>query len=74
MVLSILQGMSKPQDRQSVALASRVVEKARALSEFASKYGWASLGIDRNDPATMSAIFDEALTLLEARMKAKGKK
>jgi hypothetical protein len=66
--------MSKGQDRQTVALSARVVEKARGLVAFTSKYGWNALGIDRDDPATMSAVFDEALCLLEARMKAKGKK
>jgi hypothetical protein len=66
--------MSKGQDRQTVALASKVVEKARSLSALTSKHGWASLGIDREDPATMSAIFEEALNLLAARSKVKGKK
>jgi hypothetical protein len=74
MVSSSLELMSKGQDRQTVALASRVVEKARALSALTSKHGWASLGIDREDPATMSAIFEEALNLLAARSRVKGKK
>lgn len=66
--------MPTRQDRQTVALASRVVEKARELSAHASKHGWTSLGIEREDPATMSAIFEEGLNLLAARMKPKGKK
>jgi hypothetical protein len=69
-----LEVMSIGQDRQTVALARRVVEKARELSAFTSKNGWASLGIDREDPATMSAIFEEGLNLLATRMKTKGKK
>jgi hypothetical protein len=66
--------MQKGQDRQTVALARRVVEKARELSAHTSKHGWTSLGIEREDPATMSAIFEEGLNLLAARIKSKGKK
>lgn len=66
--------MPKGQDRLTVALARRVVEKARELSAHASMHGWVSLGVERDDPATMSAIFEEGLNLLVARMKGKGKK
>ena len=69
-----LWGMGRLQDRRTVALATPVVERARELSALTSRHGWASLGIDRDDPATMSAIFEEGLKLLAARLKAKGKK
>jgi hypothetical protein len=49
-----------------------VVDKARELSAFASKYGWSHLGIDREDLPTMGAIFDEAIKLLAARAKTRG--
>ena len=64
----------RKQDRQTVALATPLVEKARELSALISRHGWASLDIDRDDPATMTVIFEEGLKLLAARMKTKGKK
>lgn len=72
---SSLSGMGRrKQDRQVVALARPLVEKAREMSSHISRHGWASLDIDRDDPATMTAIFEEGLKLLATRMKAKGRK
>jgi hypothetical protein len=49
------------------------VERVRKLAEYTARHGWASLGIDRSDPPTMTAIIDEAIRLLDARRTAKGK-
>ena len=61
-------------DRQTVALSSSTMDKARDLSALASRHGWAALGADRDDLPTMVAIIDEALNVLAARAKSKGKK
>jgi hypothetical protein len=47
---------------------------ARELSALASKHGWSALGVDREDLPTMVAIIEEAVNLLAARAKTKGKK
>ena len=66
--------MDKKRDRQSVALPGPVIGLARELSALASKHGWSALGIDREDPPTMVAIIEEAVKLLAARAKPRGKK
>jgi hypothetical protein len=58
----------------SVALPRDVSDKARELSALASKHGWALFGVDRDDPPTMTAIFEEAINQLAARAKPKGAK
>ena len=63
--------MKKRSDRQSVALPRDISEKAKELSAFASKHGWAALGVDREDPPTITAIFEEAINILASRSKAK---
>jgi hypothetical protein len=66
--------MKKKRDRQTVALPSHVTEKARELSSLASQHGWSAFGVKRDDPATITAIFEEAINLLAARFKGKGGK
>lgn len=66
--------MDKKRDRQTVALPSHIADKARELSGLVSKHGWSSFAVNRDDPATITAIFDEAINLLAARFKAKGAK
>jgi hypothetical protein len=66
--------MEKRRDRQSVALPGQVSRKARQLSALASKHGWSALGIDRDDPPTITAIFEAAIDELAARVKTKGSK
>jgi hypothetical protein len=56
-------------DRTSVAIPREVAKRAKALSALASKYGWSALGIDRDDPPTLTAIFEEAINVLAARAK-----
>jgi hypothetical protein len=66
--------MDKKRDRQTVALPGAVMDTTRELSALASKHGWSSLGVDREDPPTMVAIIEEAVKMLAARAKTKGKK
>jgi hypothetical protein len=61
--------MGKRSDRLSVALPRDISDKARQLSALASKHGWAVFGVDREDPPTMTAIFEEAINVLAARAK-----
>ncbi len=56
-------------DRTSVAISKGVAKKAKELSALASKHGWTALGIDREDPPTLTAIFEEAINVLAARAK-----
>jgi hypothetical protein len=58
-------------DRTSVALPKEIAQKARDLSALASKHGWAALGVDRDDPPTITAIFEAAIDVLAARAKTR---
>lgn len=53
----------------TVKLPTEAWEKARELSAYASKHGWAAFGIDRDDPPTIQAMFDAAIEVLAARIK-----
>ena len=64
----------KRSERTSVKLPTEVLDKARELSALASKHGWSSLGVDREDPPTITAIVEEAITLLASRAKTKASK
>ncbi len=68
MPMSILAGMER-RDRTSVAIARRVAKKAKELSALASQHGWSVFGIERADPPTLTAIFEEAINVLAARAK-----
>jgi hypothetical protein len=65
--------MGKRSDRLSVALPRHISEKAREVSALASKHGWTILGIDRDDPPTITAVFEAAIDLLHARAVQKKK-
>jgi hypothetical protein len=49
-------------------------EEAQALTAHAARYGWSSLGIDREDAPTLAAILEEALHLLAKRAKQGSKR
>ena len=68
------QAMVARSDRTSVAVPKGVVKKAKELSSLASRNGWAALGIDRDDPPTLTAVFEAAIDALLARAKPKGHK
>lgn len=67
--------MGAKSERTSVALPKTIVAKARALSALVSKNGWIALGIDREDPATLTAIFEQAIDNLAGLARpSKGRK
>ena len=49
------------------------LDTLRELSAHTARHGWASLGIDRDDPPTMTALIEEAIRLLAERRDSKGK-
>lgn len=57
------------QSRSVVSIANGVYEKAKELSKLASQHGWQVFGVDRDDPPTIGAMFDEGIKLLAARLK-----
>jgi hypothetical protein len=57
----------KRSERSNVSLPASVLEKARKLSALASQHGWIALGVNRADPATITAIFEEAINGLAGR-------
>ncbi|HEX4352784.1 MAG TPA: hypothetical protein VHZ95_07725 [Polyangiales bacterium] len=57
-----------------MALPREISERARELSALASKHGWSALGVDRDDPPTITAIFEEAINVLASRAKVKSNK
>jgi len=63
----------KRSERTSVKLPTEVCDKARELSAAASKNGWSALGVDRTDPPTITALFEEAINVLGARLKTRGR-
>ncbi|KAB2893847.1 MAG: hypothetical protein F9K40_16905 [Kofleriaceae bacterium] len=42
-------------------------ETLRELAAYAARHGWASLGIDREDAPTQTALIEEAIRLLAER-------
>ena len=49
-------------------------EEAQALAAHAARYGWSSLGIDREDAPTLAAIIEEAIHQLAKRAKQGSKR
>ncbi len=45
------------------------LEELRKLAAYTARNGWASLGIDREDPPTQTALIEEAIRLLVERSK-----
>lgn len=59
--------------RQAIKMPKSAAERARELSEIVSRQGWASVGIDRTDPPTITAVVEAAIDLLYSRATAKRK-
>jgi hypothetical protein len=60
--------MSKESDRFIQARLTREThERLKALASFIARHGWASVGIDRDDPANQTAVLDAAVNLLLSR-------
>lgn len=66
-------GSMKSADRVALKMTRETVERVRAISEVAARQGWASLGVDRDDPATMTAVVEAAVDVLYARAFSKRK-
>ena len=59
---------SKETDRFVQARLTREThERLKALASFIARHGWASVGIDRDDPANQTAVLDAAVSLLADR-------
>lgn len=43
------------------------LDELRKLAAYTARNGWASLGIDREDPPTQTALIEEAIRLLVER-------
>ena len=64
---------TKPQ-AQAVKIPPAAHEMLRELTAYASRHGWSSLGIDRDDPPTQTAVIEAAIELLGSRRQStKGK-
>ncbi len=57
----------------AIKMSQETVERARELSEIVARQGWASMGIDRSDPATMTAVLEAAIDLMYERATQKKK-
>lgn len=64
---------AKPEKRAdtSFKLSQSHAERAREISEAASRQGWAALGVDRGDPPTIKAVMEAAIDLLHSRIPRK---
>ena len=60
-------------DRLAIKMNRSTVERVRELSAIVARIGWQSLGIEREDPATNTAVIEAAVDLLYARATAKRK-
>ncbi len=56
-------------ERVTIKMSRETVAKIRELSGLVSRAGWDSLGIERSDPATMTAVTEAAVDLLYAKLK-----
>jgi hypothetical protein len=55
----------------TVKVPRHVYDRLQTLVSQVSRHGWASLGVPRDDPPSMSAILDEATAILANRVKGK---
>jgi hypothetical protein len=53
-----------------VKIPAEAHETLRELAAFAARHGWVSLGIDREDAPTQTALIEEAIRLLAERRDA----
>ena len=60
--------------RNRRGLAIKITPAAHAqlkeLAAYGSRNGWSALDIDRDDPPTQTAMLEEAINILHARMSA----
>ncbi len=60
--------------RQAVKLSGRTYAELKRLTAEAALHGWSAFGIERTDTPTQTALLDEAVQLLAARLKSRSKK
>jgi hypothetical protein len=49
-------------------MTGRAYAELKRLTAEAARHGWSAFGIDRDDTPTQSALMDEAIRLLAARL------
>jgi hypothetical protein len=54
----------KAPERMAIKMSKATVDRVRELSALVSRVGWESLGIERSDPATMTAVIEAAVDML----------
>jgi hypothetical protein len=59
--------LNKSADLLGIKIARTSVERARELSELVARNGWASVDVDRADPATLKAVLEAAIDVLYER-------
>jgi hypothetical protein len=65
-----LQAMArKKDDAHPIRVSATAYEHAQALLTYVAKHGWRGLGIDREDPPTITAVLEAALESIAQRMK-----
>jgi hypothetical protein len=60
--------------RSAIRVTPESLDMARLLVEYVSQHGWASLGLPRKDPPSLTNVVEEALKLLEQRKRGSKKK
>jgi hypothetical protein len=58
---------TKRETSTPVKIPAEAHETLRELAAYAARHGWASLGIDREDAPTQTALIEEAIRLLAER-------
>lgn len=65
-----LQTMAKKKDdAHPIRVSATAYEHAQTLLTYVAKNGWRGLGIDREDPPSITAVLEAALESLSQRMK-----
>ena len=60
--------------RQPIKIPWDAYETLKDLAAYTSRHGWESLGIDRDDAPTQTALIEEAIKLLASKRKKRSGK
>ncbi len=60
--------------RQPIKIPWDAYELLKEIVAYASRHGWESLGVDRDDPPSQTAAIEEAINLLASKRKKKRSK
>lgn len=63
--------MPRKDPTTTVKVTRSLHRRMHAVLEHVSRNGWASIGVDRGEPPSLSAILDEAIAVFEQRVKGK---